>query len=49
MTPLIRAIDHPRPLGTVEVEIMDDPHINAANANDGEFYVTRGLREKANA
>jgi len=48
MTPLIRAMDHPRPLGTVKVGIMDDPHINAANAGDGEFYVTRGLLEKAN-
>ena len=48
MTPLIRAMDHPHPLGTVKVGIMDDPHINAANAGDGEFYVTRGLLEKAN-
>jgi Zn-dependent protease with chaperone function len=27
---------------------MDDPHINAANAGRGEFYVTTGLLEKAN-
>lgn len=48
MTPLIRAMDHPRPLGSVKIGIMDDPHINAANAGHGEFYVTRGLLEKAN-
>lgn len=48
MTPLIRAMDHPRPLNQVKVGIMDDSHINAANAGNGEFYVTRGLLEKAN-
>lgn len=48
MAPLIRAMDHPRPLNTVKVGIMDDEHINAANAGGGEFYVTRGLLEKAN-
>jgi Zn-dependent protease with chaperone function len=48
MAPLIRAMDHPRPLSSVKVGIMDDHHINAANAGSGEFYVTRGLLEKAN-
>jgi Zn-dependent protease with chaperone function len=48
MTPLIRAMDNPRQLGSVKVGIMDDARINAANAGDGEFYVTRGLLEKAN-
>jgi len=48
MTPLIRAMDHPRQIGNIKVGIMDDPHINAANAGNGEFYVTRGLLEKAN-
>jgi Zn-dependent protease with chaperone function len=48
MTPLIRAMDNPRPLGSIKVGIMDDARINAANAGDGEFYVTRGLLEKAN-
>jgi Zn-dependent protease with chaperone function len=47
MTPLIRAMDNPRQLGSVKVGIMDDARINAANAGDGEFYVTRGLLEKA--
>jgi Zn-dependent protease with chaperone function len=48
MGPLIQAMNNPRPLRNVKVGIMDDPHINAANAGDGEFYVTRGLLEKAN-
>ena len=48
MLPLIRAMDHPISVSKVKVGIMDDPHINAANAGGGEFYVTRGLLEKAN-
>jgi len=47
MTPLIKAMDHSLPLNQVKVGIMDDPHINAASAGGGEFYVTRGLLEKA--
>src|SRR5438105_263630 len=43
MVPLINAMDHPRPLSQIKVGIMDDPHINAANAGNGEFYVTTGL------
>ena len=48
MVPLIRAMNNPRPLSNVKVGIMDDPRVNAANAGGGEFYVTRGLLEKAN-
>jgi predicted Zn-dependent protease len=48
MAPLIRAMDHPRPLSQVKVGIMNDPHINAASAGGGEFYVTTGLLRKAN-
>ena len=48
MTPLIQAMNNPRQLSGVKVGIMDDPAINAANAGGGEFYVTRGLLEKAN-
>ena len=48
MAPLIRAMDHPRPLDQVKVRIMDDPNINAASAGGGEFYVTTGLLQKAN-
>jgi Zn-dependent protease with chaperone function len=48
MVPLIRAMNDPIPLNRVKVGIMDDSRINAANAGGGEFYVTRGLLEKAN-
>jgi Zn-dependent protease with chaperone function len=48
MTPLIRAMNNPRQLSNIKVGIMDDPAVNAANAGNGEFYVTRGLLEKAN-
>jgi len=48
MVPLIRVMDHPRPLSQVRVAIVDDPHINAASAGGGEFQVTTGLLQKAN-
>jgi Zn-dependent protease with chaperone function len=48
MLPLIKAMDHPLPTNQVKVGIMDDTHINAASAGGGEFYVTRGLLDKAN-
>jgi putative metalloprotease len=48
MTPLIQAMDHPLPLNQVKVGVMNDSHINAANAGGGEFYVTTGLLQKAN-
>ena len=48
VTPLIRAMDHPRPLNQVKVGILDDARINAASAGGGEFYVTTGLLRKAN-
>jgi Zn-dependent protease with chaperone function len=32
----------------VKLGILDDPKVNAASAGNGEFYVTRGLLEKAN-
>jgi len=47
MLPLLAAMDKPRQPGQVKVGIMDDPEINAANAGNGEFYVTTGLLEKA--
>jgi predicted Zn-dependent protease len=46
--PLVNAMNHPRSLGQIKVGIADDPHINAASAGSGEFYVTTGLLEKAN-
>jgi Zn-dependent protease with chaperone function len=47
MLPLLASMDKPRPPGQVKIGIMDDPEINAANAGNGEFYVTTGLLEKA--
>jgi predicted Zn-dependent protease len=48
MVPLIRAMNSPKPLDQVRVALVDDPHVNAANAGGGQFYVTTGLMEKAN-
>ena len=47
MVPLVQAMDHPKPLNQVKIGVIDDPTINAANAGGGEFYVTRGLLERA--
>ena len=48
MIPLMAKMNKPLSSRQVKVGIMDDPHINAANAGSGEFYVTTGLLEKAN-
>ena len=48
MTPLLQKMDRPIPLDQVRIGLMDDSHINAANAGGGEFYVTTGLLMKAN-
>jgi predicted Zn-dependent protease len=48
MVPLIKVMDHPRPLDQVKIGVLDDQHINAASAGGGEFYVTAGLLKKAN-
>lgn len=48
MIPLMRAMNRPLDPSKVKVGIMDDDHINAASAGGGEFYITRGLLEKAN-
>jgi predicted Zn-dependent protease len=48
MGPLVAVMDHPRPLSQIRVGIMDDPHVNAASAGGGEFYITTGLLQKAN-
>jgi predicted Zn-dependent protease len=47
MTPLVQAMDHPRPPSQVRVGLVEDRKINAANAGGGEFYVTTGLLEQA--
>lgn len=48
MVPLIRAMNRPLQPSEVQVAIIDDSQINAANAGGGNFYVTTGLLEKAN-
>jgi putative metalloprotease len=48
MVPLIQAMNRPMPLEKVRIGFADDPHINAANAGNAQFLVTRGLLEKAN-
>lgn len=48
MIPLLRGMDHPRQPNQVKIGIADDPHINAASAGNGEFYLTTGLLQKAN-
>ena len=48
MVPLLAAMNKPPDLKTIKMGIMDDPSINAANAGNGEFFVTTGLLQKAN-
>jgi predicted Zn-dependent protease len=48
MTPLLKAMDNPKSPKQVYIGIMDDAGINAANAGGAQFYVTRGLLQKAN-
>ena len=48
MIPLLAKMNNPLSPSQVKMGIMDDPHVNAASAGNGEFYVTTGLLEKAN-
>ncbi len=48
MVPLVQHMNHPIPTNNVKVTLMQDSHINAANAGGGDFYVTSGLLQKAN-
>jgi predicted Zn-dependent protease len=47
MVPLLQKMDHPIPTSEVKVGVMEDSHINAANAGGGQFFVTTGLLQKA--
>src|SRR5215470_7761948 len=47
-TPLLAVMNHPLKPSDVQIGLMDDPHINAANAGGGKFLVTTGLLQKAN-
>jgi Zn-dependent protease with chaperone function len=48
LIPLLEKMTHPIPLDRVRIGLMDDSHINAANAGGGEFYVATGLFLRAN-
>ena len=48
LIPLLEKMKHPIPLDQVRIGLMEDSHINAANAGGGEFYVTTGLLQRAN-
>src|SRR4029453_8223207 len=48
MVPLIQAADNKRPLNQVKVGIVEDDHINAGSAGEGQYIVTTGLLRKAN-
>jgi predicted Zn-dependent protease len=48
MTPLLKAMNNPKDPKQVYIGILDDEDINAANAGGAQFYVTRGLLQKAN-
>ena len=48
MAPLLRVMDNPVDPRQVRVGIMDDSQINAANAGNAQFLITRGLLERAN-
>ena len=48
MLPLLQVLNRPLAPGQVKIGVMNDSHINAANAGSGEFYVTTGLLQKAN-
>src|ERR1043166_5203833 len=48
MVPLLRAMDRPEDPKQVRIAITDDQEINAANAGNAQFLLTRGLLERAN-
>lgn len=46
--PLLRAMDRPCRPDEVRVQIINEPVVNAANAGGCQFFVTRGLLQRAN-
>jgi predicted Zn-dependent protease len=48
MTPLLQHMNKPMPVDQVHIAVVEDSHINAANAGGGNFMVTTGLLKKAN-
>jgi predicted Zn-dependent protease len=47
MTPLLQHMNKPMPVDQVKIAVVDDAHINAANAGGGNFMVTTALLKKA--
>jgi predicted Zn-dependent protease len=48
MPPLLQAMDHPCRPDQVQIGIINEQEINAANAGNCEFYITMGLLRRAN-
>ncbi|HKZ08822.1 MAG TPA: M48 family metallopeptidase [Methylomirabilota bacterium] len=48
MIPLVQVADNQRGPGQVKVAVVDDDHINAGSAGEGQYLVTTGLLRKAN-
>jgi Zn-dependent protease with chaperone function len=48
LPPLLAVMDHAEKASQIKVGIMNDDSINAANAGNGQFFVTKGLMDKAN-
>lgn len=48
MIPLVQAADNKRTPGQVRVGIVDDDHVNAGSAGEGQYIVTTGLLRKSN-
>ncbi|MGH7795004.1 MAG: M48 family metallopeptidase [Candidatus Binatia bacterium] len=47
MLPLLRVTNRRIDYDNIQVSIVDDPAINAANAGEGRYYVTTGLLNRA--
>jgi len=48
MIPLLRVMDHPIASRQVQIDVVDEPQINAGSAGSGQFVVTTGLLRQAN-
>ncbi|MCM2265272.1 MAG: M48 family metallopeptidase [Desulfuromonadales bacterium] len=48
MLPLLRVMDRPISSNQVQIEVVDEPQINAGSAGSGQFIVTTGLLRQAN-
>jgi Zn-dependent protease with chaperone function len=48
MIPLLQVMNRPISSGQVQINVVDDPQINAGSAGSGQFIVTTGLLRQAN-